>query len=223
MTSREAYKRTLLKANKNDTNEGIYIPIGNFVLMFNEAVYVWYAKALTAYNDNFNINELEYLLKVNIEAPIINKTDEYVEAQLPTDVFRYRASYSLADRGSCTGVRVFNYDKNAANLNPILQDAATGPNFDYEETPCILSEGKLKIYYDDFSINQVLVTYYRKPKQIDIAGYTRIDGSPSTDVDPEFPDEHVNQIINILVTEIERQSRDGDGFQFAKDRENSEE
>lgn len=222
MKSIEAYKRFLLKANKNDTNEGVSIPVSHFVLMFNEYSIVWLYERLKAENDNFDINDLEFLLKTDVEAPVANRTDQYIEAILPTDLLRYRASYSLADKGACIAVKLFNYDKNAANLNPTLQDAATGPNFDYEETPCILSEGKVKIFYDDFEIKKVLVTYYRRPNIIDIAGYTRFDGSPSEDIDPEFPDENVNEIINRVVLELEREIRDGEGFPLSKDRVQSE-
>lgn len=222
MTSREAYKRCLLKANKNDTNEGIYISIGDFVLMYNEYFLVWLQERLKDFGDNFDINTLEFLLKVNIEVPVLEVTDQYVEVQLPTDLFRYRASYSLASNDSCKNIRIFNYDKNAANLNPILQDVATGPNFDYEETPCLLSQGKLKIYRDDFNIEKVLVTYYQKPEKIDIAGYIRIDGTPSEDIDLSYPDEVVNEVINRVVAEIDRESRDQEGFAYDKDRIQSE-
>ena len=46
----------------------------------------------------------------------------------------------------------------------------------------------LNVYTKDFDIERGVTTYYRFPKDIDIDGYVRIDGTASTNIDPEGTD-----------------------------------
>ena len=47
-----------------------------------------------------------------------------------------------------------------------------------------------------FKINKVYLTYLRKPRNIDIVGYIKQDGTSSTTIDPELPDDIVEMSID---------------------------
>lgn len=222
MSVQELYKRFLLMINKNDTNDGVNIPPAYFVLLFNAEALRWLAEELKKDEDNIDINMIELLLLTDFPLTPINKQKEFIEFEMPSDFFQVYGSYSFADRGPCIGVKIFNYEKKPGNLIPILQDVDNKPSFDYREAPFIIGGDKLKVYFDDYIVKDTFINYYRQPRQIDMAGYTTFAGKPSTNIDSELDDHNNVQILGRLATEINRQIKDGEGFQFSKDRTNSE-
>lgn len=59
MTSLEAYKLYLLKANKNDTNKNIGISKGEFVLFYNSQAPIWLDIKLEQCLSSDKINDIE--------------------------------------------------------------------------------------------------------------------------------------------------------------------
>lgn len=208
--------------NKNDTNAGISIPTSEFVLLFNSEMLRWLAEELKKDEDNIDINMIEFLLLTDFPVQPVNKQKEFIEFTMPSDFFQVYGSYSYADRGLCTGVKIFNYEKKPGNLIPILQDEDNKPSFDYREAPFIIGGDKLKIYFDDYIVKDTFINYYRQPRQIDMEGYINFSGEESTNIDPELDDYNNVQILGRLATEIQRQIENGEGFQFSKDRTNAE-
>lgn len=221
MKSNEIYKRFLLKNNTNDTNEGANFLISHFVLLFNSEGIRWETERL-AKGDDDSLNKLDRLLISDLEVPIVKKFSDSVHCQLPDNFFKHVSSYSLSDKGDCKGVKVFNFEKKALNLTEILADDFNTPQFDFQETPCIIINNQIKIYFSDFLIKKVYISYYKTPTQIDISGYTKIDGSISSDVDSELSDDNIEEILNRLVVEIKRQTKDAEGFQLSKERVQTE-
>lgn len=218
MNSREIYKRFLLKINKNDTNEGINILPSLFVLMFNTEAQRWLGQKLDDDSDNIKIDHLDILLKSDHKLKKGKKGDGWVEFELPDNFYRHSSSYALAKKGNCSGVKIFYFEKKPLGFSATLADDFSKPHFDYEEAPFIITEGKIKAYFNDFEIIEFLASYYRVPTPIDIAGYVKIDGSDSTDVDCELDDHSIDEILNRLVLEANREFENAEGFQYSKER-----
>ena len=72
---------------------------------------------------------------------------------------------------------------------------------------------------DNFEINKTLISYYRTPRKIDMQGYRHINGEESTDIHPDVTPYLSSEIINRVVTEINREFENQYGFQTSKDRE----
>lgn len=208
--------------NKNDTNAGINIPPSEFVLLFNAEMLRWLAEELKKDEDNIDINMIELLLLTDFPVVPVNKQKEFIEFTMPSDFFQVYGSYSFADRGPCTGVKIFNYEKKPGNLIPILQDEDNKPSFDYQEAPFVIGADKLKVYFDDYIVKDTFINYYRTPRYIDMEGYINFNGEESTNIDSELDDHNNLQILARLAVEINRQVENGEGFQFSKDRQNSE-
>lgn len=222
MTSREIYKRFLLKINKNDSNDGVNVPVSHFVLMFNAERLVWLGSKLRDDADNWKLDYLEELVSTDVQLPVSKIHDSSVDFTLPADLYRYISSYSLASKDKCKKTKIFNFEQNTLNLTAVLADAFSRPNFKFEETPCIQKSGTLKVYFEDFKIDSVFLSYYRTPKPIDIPGYIRIDGTPSEDLTTDLSDENIDEVLNRMAVEVLREYLDGEGFQLAKDRQASE-
>lgn len=221
VSSREIYKRFLVKANKNDRNKGVNILVGHFVLLFNTEAVLWLGNEFDKNGDNIKISRLDNLLETDVELKFFKKNKDSVEYSLPDNFYRHASSFSIADQGECKGVKIYNFEKKPMGFHTNLADDFSAPSFDFEETPCLITKNKLKIYFDDFSIKKVFATYYAIPK-IDIAGYKNIDGTPSKDVDTNLSLDNIDQILNRVLAEINRGSKDGEGLQIAKERINSQ-
>jgi hypothetical protein len=219
MTVQELYKRFLLMINKNDTNEGVNIPVGNFVLLFNSEMQRWEGEELKKDEDNIDINMIQLLWvpDADLGTPTTT-TKEFIEYAVPLDYFQIYGTYSYASKDACKEVTIFNYEKKPGNIIPILQDGAAGPEFDYREAPFIVGSDKIRIYKGDYTVDKSFVNYYRLPKDIDMIGYTHFDGTESTDIDPELDDYSCVEVLEKLAVEISRQITDGEKFQFDKDR-----
>ncbi len=218
MTSVEAFKRLLLKVNKNDTNTDIDISKGEFVFLFNEQAKRWLKTKL---NEKENVIDVQDLAEIQVKFKELVKLDEndsYAIFELPANFFNYASSYSVCSSGTCKGIRVFNFPFKPLNENMLLEDYNSRPSLDYEETLVDLSEGKLFVFKDDFTVDRCLLNYYRSVIDIDIAGYIRLDGSSSTNIDPDVQDQYVDEIIDRCTLEIIRRYQSPDGFEMAKER-----
>lgn len=218
MTSNEIYKRFLLKINKNDSNEGINILPSHFVLMFNSEALAWLGSKLDKDGDTIKLSHLDTMLEPDVELKVFKRYSDSVEFQLPDNFYRHASSFSIVDSSDCKGVKIFNFENKPLGFTSILADDFSKPQFDFEETPFIISHKKMRIYFDDFSIKKVFATYYRVPTIIDIAGYTRIDDTPSEDIDSDLTLDNIDEILNRMAAEVSRQSENAEGIQFAKDR-----
>lgn len=218
MNSREIYKRFLLKINKNDTNDGISILPSLFVLIFNNERFRWLGEYLKNNGDNIKLDRLDGLLESDVPLVQFQVGDGWVEYTLPDNFYRHSSSYALVNKGNCTNIPFFYFEKKSLGFSANLADDSTKAHFEYEEGPCLFTNGKVKVYTDDFIIVKLLTSFYRVPNAIDIEGYTKIDGSASTNIDSELSDDNVDEIINRVAMEVIREYQDDDAAQFAKDR-----
>lgn len=220
MIVQELYKRFLLMINKNDTNEGASIPVGNFVLLFNSEMQRWEGEALKKDEDNIDINMIQLLWVPDLDLGNPTKIGkEFIEYAVPDNYFQIYGTYSYVSKGECRQVKLSNYEKKPGNIIPILQDGAAGPDFDLREAPFIVGSDSIRIYKsDDYTIEKSFVNYYRLPKNIDMEGYTHFDGTESTNIDPELDDYSCVQVLEKVAVEIARQTADAERFQLDKDR-----
>lgn len=219
MKSIEIYKRFLLKINKNDSNDGVNILPSHFVLMFNSEAIKWLSDTLDKDGDNIKISTLSRLVESDVELTLVKDYKEYVDFKFPDNFYRHASSFSIASKGSCTGVKIYNFEKKPTGFVTTLADDFSKPQFDYEEAPFIITKNVMRVYTGDFTITKVFATFYKEPTKIDIAGYEHFDDTPSTDIDSELTDENIEEILDRVVTEANRQFENAEGFQYAKERE----
>lgn len=218
MTAQEAYKRLLLKVNKNDTNADIDISRGEFVLLYNEQKDRWLVEKIHEKQSTDEVFDLEPVQVKNKRLQKLNALSLYTTFSLPSNYFDYISSYSICSDGSCSSIVVRNYPFKPKNENTLLESSNMQPDLEFEQTVVDLSEGKIFVYKKDFEVEDVFLNYYRPVGEIDLDGYIRLDGTPSTNKNPDIPDVMVDEILNRCAKEIIRRYQSPDGFQLAAER-----
>ena len=207
--------------NKNDTNEGVNITPGHFVLLFNAEMLSWLAEELKKDEDNIDVNLIELLYLSDfpvLSSGVADKKLKFIEFSLPVDFFQVYGGYSFADRGECKDNIIWLWERKPGDTIAVRSDEGSKPSFDYQEAPFTTGADKMKVYFDDFVIKKTYINYYRTPNNIDIEGYIHFNGDPSTNIDTELDDFNALQILARVATELNRQAVDVEGLQLAKDR-----
>ena len=218
MTPQTAYKEFLLKVNKNDTNANIKIPKSQFVLLFNEEKNIFVEDKIKSEESSVEIEAISELLE--LDKPLVLESvskikDDY---KLPEDFLRRTTSYVLADKGACKDNVMVAWIIKAKNRDIYLQNANLRPSFEYQETFAILNNDKISFYKTDFNITEAYLNYYRMPKDLDIEGYTKIDGTPSVDAETDLCDDNIRIVINRAATAAMRNYESVEQFQLAQSR-----
>lgn len=215
MTSLQAYKKFLLKLNKNDTNTKIKISKGEFVLLFNEIKRVWLDDKLTELNTSDLINELNDIYVVDEELEKINETEDKDYFSLPKNFQRLASSYTIAEKDGCLR-KLYNLPKKPKNINQVLQNSNSKSDFEFEQAITEESSGKLLVHKDKFNIKKQFINYYKEPIDIDIEGYIKIDGSKSENIDSDLSDKNIEQIINRCVVEASINYENAENVQLSQ-------
>lgn len=218
MLVQEIYKRFLIKVNKNDTNSNINVPKGVFVLIFNEITRFWLNAKIKETRKDYQKNYIAELLI--IDHPLTPKyvTPFFTQFELPVDYFDTESAYSIAKKGDCAGRLIYNFDFKQRNRNVTFQNENEKPSFEYQETLYNINREGIAVYTDNFEIQNQYLSYYKLPTQIDIAGYTKFDGSPSTNINSDLDDKNVLDILNLCSLEAVTNFENGETFQLQKQR-----
>lgn len=216
MTSLEAYQSLLEKVNRNDTNSNIHVPRGKFVNIYNQQRIIWMADRLDNDKSSQSLDELENLLENDVELSYIDKKRDHARFQLPTDFHEFSSAYCISSKGECTDRPLIVWNIKSSDKNVLLQDENNKPSFEYEETLALINKAMVNVYFTDFTVDELYLTYYREPNKIDLIGYINLDGSQSTNIDPDLPDSQVDEILDYCYKEIMRVNQDVQGFQLAQ-------
>ena len=204
MTSIEAYTSFLNLANKLNSNDDVNIDAGRFVLLYNKHARVWLEENVRKTKSTQKIDEIQQLVMENIQLTLVADSGRSLDFKLPDDWFDHIGGYALCTRDTCEG-KLINMDQVKNDFKRlVLFDENWRPDFDFEWLPITIGEDKIQVFYKDFTITGAYIDYFKYPKDIDIAGYVKVDGTNSTTVDPELDDIYVNQIIDLVVVDVSR-------------------
>ncbi len=115
----------------------------------------------------------------------------------------YISSYVLGSKGRCKDKPLRINLVRHADVLTLLANEHYKPSLEWEETIATISDDKLIIYTDGvFTLSDAYVSYLRYPKEIDRAGYIKLDGSASLDQDCELPAYMENELVDLAVQEL---------------------
>lgn len=221
MTSEKLYTEFKILLNKNGRFTNVDYPKSNFVILFNREQYRWYNQSLDKNKGNDAIINFEYLI-TSKPLEFSDKTNIYYSYTLPDDWYRYALFQVYATNG-CTKLINARPISNIKNLNEILTNEYSSPSFEWEETVFFINGGKVNVYYSGFEIDSVVMYYYKNLVDIDLDGYITIENKSSKNVDSTLEDEHLRQILDRVVLEVQREVENQAGYQYAKERVSTEE
>ena len=212
MTIEEAYLKLTNKVEKNIVNDGMSLDKARFVLLFNEAQNKFVEHIL----DGRIVDVIQYiqaLLKSGVRIKPNNTLNDSVEFGLPKDFFYFVNVSAKGGGGKCKDVSFHLWQAKHENVHELLHDEFNRPSLKYAETFYTIGNNSIRIFTDGFTIDKVFLDYYRYPKQVDIAGYIRADGTSSSSIDPEFDDKIVDRILSICAKDFNHNERYLDTYQ----------
>ena len=176
---------------------------------FNKAVNSWVrrqyrGKNMTQEGDEettARVDDLQILLKSD-NITVRDKGDFVQSNRLPTDYLYYKRVTPYVSKGACESIKIKSHLKEEANVDDLLP---TLPSFEFEETFHTLINNKVHLYHNKkFTVDKVLLTYYRKPKVYDFKKLNDV---------VEFKDDVAEMIVDdackIMASDIESLNQKG--------------
>ncbi len=215
------------RLNKLSTNAHQQIPLEDKILALNEAqiklikqkvdgVSTVSGLGLDAFKKRYE--DLQRLvvsykdLPLTLKNAALNQYAANLDLLTPKYMF-YVDSYVIASKDRCIDRKIWiNKDLSKhGDLSLLLNNDHYKPSFEYQETFNSLSSNEMSIYTDGtFVPSKLWVSYMRYPVYIDKVGYTKFNGSASTNVDCELElyleDELLDLTVENLAMYIENQS-----------------
>ena len=212
MNIKDAHYEFSLLLNKNSERKDINIDLLNYIVLYNRESKRWLVEFIERNNSTDNILTLNEFLINKHKLDKLKTNVNSVEYSYPDDFFRILVgnSYSTVKNKSCTGI-VYNYFKKPNDLNIQIEDKFTRPSIEWERGLGDLYKDKIVIYKTNFDIVDTFISYYKKPKTLDL-------NNPDLVSDLEISDYLVSQINDRIVSEVYREFNNP-GFNLAKTRE----
>jgi hypothetical protein len=216
MTAEQLYYTLSLLVNKNNENAEIYIEKENFVLLYNREMPRWLSDYIEKNNSTDLLDNLEELVIREHHLLEVESTSDKTVYKLPEDYF----SVIMGDFRSKTNCGViYNWLSKNNDINTALEDKTTRPSAAWERGLASIGGKHIVVYKSGFEITDTTISYYRKPREIDLLGYVTLDNKQSQNIDPDIDDYLCNQILDRVATEIKREWPNSSEFQLAQTRE----
>lgn len=215
MTVKDCYLYCQQRLNKVSSNANNNLPKWAFVNTFNTQQLMWVEDRIKQdENNSLRIDEINQLLKTTSKPLIVNQSgSNYYEALLPADYFHYKRSTSL------TPCEIRNFLVKEGNINTLLLDDNWKPSLEWGETLCTLVNKHIRVYFDNFSIEGVNLTYYRFPQNINMDDdFTDVNGNTTVDIDPEFTGSSLIEILNMTCELLASDNTDQWNYQTSNQR-----
>ena len=195
------------RLNKLDSNDYDNIETWQIAEAFNKAAVEWSRRQLHGGNiykegDEYSkrrIDDMQVLLE---ELPLtgVQSTEYFETTNFPIDNYLEFKRVGAYFKNECCPKRQAKiYLSEEANVELTLRDPLKRPDFEWAETFCTILGNKIRIYNtDEFNIVDPILTYYRRPTYIQVAGtldsYTGLIST--VDVESEFKDDIVELILD---------------------------
>lgn len=216
------------RINKKDTSDYDGIPVYELIEAFNKAQ-LNVIHRLYQQNNPFKsgfeatrkrVDDLKILIPEQpVELSVSLKDGFYITESFPDNYFHYISSTSKASTPTCSSKKLRNFQVEESNINTLLDNEAISPSFEWGETLVTLVSNKMKVYInknEPFTINKVYLNYMMKPISIDYVGYQKKDGSDSTTIDSNLPDEIIEMCIDEAARIISGDIQNEFGVQMAQ-------
>ena len=206
------------RLNKLDSSDYDNIEAWQLIEAFNKGQVTWCRRQLHGTNakqegdeqSKRRIDDLQRLLKEK-DMPLTMNDTYFISQELPDDYFEWkRISVTAVDKCCDDPRKMVIYLAEEANLDELLRDDIKKPSFAWAESFCTLKNNKIRVFTNnEFEINDAILSYYRQPVRIQIAGiqdpYNQLVSA--IDVECEFKDDIVevlvDEAVKILAGDIE--------------------
>lgn len=227
MSTQELVYKYKLEVNKLDSQDFVDLPLPTILTLLNKGI-LMYVDAVYGVNNIFRqgvessqrrIDDLQDIIVKDYSSTYVSSDFNKYYAPLADNYLHLLRSWSTADKSSCncTDRKLRNIEYSNDELNDILisKDPNRYPSFEWKELPVNISQDKVWAYTDGtFVPTKCYTTYLKYPNQVDLAGYEHIDGSPSTDVQPDLPDYVLEDVVSLTAQFTKAILDDVQGYQI---------
>ena len=215
MKIKEIYSQFRLLIEKNATNNKLNVDTGRFILLFNLTTKRFQNYILEKRNDD-SIRMLSPFLVLNKALTESEKTETYSTYAKPKDYFEFSNVTVRATKKNCVDKILLSHEIKSENVHQYLFDEFTKPSFLARETLYLMTGDGVTVYKDlDFDITKVELSYYKEIPEADIAGYKKMDGTQSQDIDTTLPENAIPIITMAMVKLFSMSSGDTQTYQIA--------
>ena len=201
-TIEQVRERYLLKAEKNGVNDGIAVDRLRFCLLYNEAQ----NKFLTLHLQNRGVDDVRYIqnfLVLDKKIPYSSKLEDHYNFLLPKNYLDLSSLIPLASKGNCKDKKLTDiFELQTENLSEILQDEYNKPSFKWRASFYTINSNTVSVYVDDFSVDNILLNYYRYPNQIKQINIEDPESDFDESIQLEWDDKSLDRIISISAGEF---------------------
>jgi hypothetical protein len=209
MTANEAYSNFITKVNKNSGSNNVAADKSRFVRLFNEQQVSRVTNLLRDNRNSDQLQEIQRLLETTSLTPT-SQADGIELATLPANFLRESSAHAFASTETCERLRLSLFSIKDFDSEEIITDANFKPSLAYREAPFFIAGGNVQVYIDGFTLDEIVLKYFRYPREIDLAGYIDEGGTASTNVDPEMDREFTDKVIEMaalsFLTNLSRSS-----------------
>lgn len=199
MKTSQVYDRYILKAEKNGTNDNISTDKMRFIENYNEwcirySLYIYDSKN----EDDFR--NIESLLIPNKKVEKSKKERDFYSFDLPDNYLEFSSAFALGSKGNCKNKKIdLLYEINDIERAIYLSDEFTSPSFEYREAPYFIGAGAVNVFYTDFTIDSIILSYYRYPKKLRLQNPDNPESDFDDSFDVDFDEKSINRIISAAV------------------------
>lgn len=199
MTVEDAYVIYLNKSDKNITNDNVATDRGRFCILWNDKQIRYYRNLLQQKGlDDIRYAET-FLKSLRLADP--EKKLETFNFTLPNDFFDLGNIRAKASKDKCKKQEIYLYETSPENYTEKLRDVNTSPSFLWRESLFTLSSNNISIFYNDFEIDELLLSYYRYPKNIEQLDKDNPESLFNEDIKIEWDDKSIYAILDLCVLE----------------------
>ena len=217
MKIEEAYLQYINLVNRNATNNKVNVDKPRFILMFND-IFNRYVEWILEKRNEDAIRYIAPLLVPNKKLSKVGSKHTYDDFNLPEDYFDLANLHIHASNSSCGGIEITPWEVKVEDVEEKFNDEFQQPSLPWRTTFYHTADNKVLVYKKDFNVQEAFLSYYRYPVQVDIVGYTRIDGTPSQSVHPELDDKVVGRVLIAMSKEFSAINDDTAGYQLDSNR-----
>lgn len=204
ITVEEAKERFLVKAEKNGTNDNLTTDNYRFCLNFNESQ----NKYLTLQLQNRGVDDIRYIqnfLILDKKLLVKTKSEDKFNFELPSNYFDLSSARAKAKKNSCQDY-IDLVEVQTENLNQILFNVYLKPSFEWREAPYSIASNNLSVYTDNFTVDEILLNYYRYPSQIRLVDSENPESKFDSTSKIEWDDKALDDIISIMAFNFDANS-----------------
>lgn len=198
-----AYESYLLKVEKNVVNDGISTSRDRFVIAFNEAQ----NKYTELHLQNRGIDDvryIEHLLVLDKKILASSNTSDHYNFPLPANYLDLAAIRGIGSQDTCTNQKLDLFEIQVdKELTEILNDEDNKPSFKWREAPYTIASNEVAVYTDNFSVDEILLSYYRYPLQIALLDPYNPESSFDETIEIEWDAKSLDRIISITAGEFD--------------------